>query len=172
MIPDNMYSPEDWPEDGKYTICVYLRYEIKFMNSDIVSIFFAGANGCIVPGHGLDIAAMTTTIDLENAEVIALTDIVTNMEELCAMLLEDQFENISIWDGAPSTTRISWQYTDAEELLEALRGTHEYKVIEWYTGGSNLVIVTTEYCYEEYSIDIDFCPGLVDEDFREKLRKE
>ena len=175
LIPDNMYSQEDWPEDERYTICVYLRYEIKFMNSDILSIFFTGADGCIIPGNGLDVTAMSTTIDLENVEVVALTDIITDMEKLSTLLLEDQFENISIWDGMPSDKRISSEYPGSqnrEALLEALYGTHEYKVIEWYTDGDNLVIVTTNYYYEEYSADIDFYPGLVDENCRKKLQKK
>lgn len=170
-----MYSSEEWPEDGRYTICVYLNYEIKFLNSGIISIFFTGADGCIIPGSGLDVVAMSTTIDLENVEVVALADIITDMERLCTLLLEDQFENISIWEDAPSTATISQEYggLDAQkELLEALLGTHEYRDIEWYTDGYNLVIVTADYYYEEYSADIDFYPELVDEVFREKLQKE
>lgn len=158
-----------------YIMGLYLLYEIKYMNEDIVSIFYKGLRGRIDSGYRPKQMAMATTIDLENAEVIKLTDIIIDLEELSTMLLDDQFENISIWDGVPSTTTISSEYGGVEaqkELLEALSGSHEYRVIEWYIGGSNLVIMTVDNYYEEYSKDLDSCLGLVDENFREKLQKK
>lgn len=172
LVDDFSLQENKYPD---YIMGLYLLYEIKYMNDDIVSIFYEGLRGRIDSGYYPEIMAMATTIDLQTAEVVALTDIVADMEELCTLLLEDQFENISIWDGMPSDKRISNEYPDSQgrkALLEALYGTHEYKVIEWYTDGDNLVIVTTDYDYEEYSAGIDFYPDLVDENFREKLRAE
>lgn len=131
-------------------------------------------DGCIIPGNGLDVAAMSLTIDLENIEVVELQDVITDMERLCSLLLEDQFENISIWEDTLSTAAISQEYSGLnvkKELMDALLGTHKYRDIEWYTDGNKLVVVTADYYYEEYAADIDLYPGLVDKNFHEKLQK-
>lgn len=177
MIPQDLV--DDFSSDSSlvneypdYIMGLYLLYEIKYMNDDIVSIFYEGLRGRIDSGYRPKLMAMATTIDLETVEVVTLTDIITDMEQLCKLLAKDQFENISVWDDELSTTKVSEEYGSWEELLEALLGTHEYRNIEWYTDGDNLVIVTLDYYYEEYSADIDFYPELVDKDFRKKLRKE
>lgn len=169
---NNFTLADEYPD---YIMGLYMLYEIKYMNDDIVSIFYEGLRGRVDSGYYPGIMAMATTIDLENVEVVELTDIITNMEKLCTLLLDDQFENISVWDGKLSTVKISREYGSLDrqkELLEALLGTHEYRDIEWYTDGDNLVIVTLDCDYEEYSGNIDSYPGLVDEDFLEKLRKQ
>lgn len=172
LAEDLLSDPEFMEEYPDFIVGVYQLYEIKYLNENMISIFYESLRGRVDSGYYPHYAVMATTIDLEEVKIVELTDIITDMEEVCTLLWEDQFENISIWDGMVSTRKISEDFWEKEELLEALLGTHEYKVIEWYTGGSNLVIVATEWYFQEYSMEISLYPELVDENFREKLLEE
>ncbi len=153
-------------------VCTYLDYEIKFMNHNVVSIFYKGMNGCMVSGHGLDAAAMATTINLETMEVITLSDIITDFDELHSLLLQDHFDNITVWEGKTGANTIIREYGGLLEewLLEALKSiSEENSCIEWYTDGENIVIVSVLSDYNEYSASIDSLQELIKEEFQVKL---
>lgn len=173
LIPDDMSSPKDGWEDIDYVECVYLHYEIKFLNRDFVSILYQGMDGWMVPGHGLDKTAVATNIDLKAIKTVSLEDIITDMNALCTLLLEDKFENISRWENLPSDYTISREYTGQgafDELLDALYG-RQYRRMEWYIEDSDLIFVSVRNTsYEEYSADINTLQGLINEKFLEMLR--
>lgn len=85
--------PYDWANDFSladeypdYIMGLYMLYEIKYMNDDIVSIFYEGLIGRIDSGYYPKMMAMATTIDLESGEVIALT------------FLEKVAERVDFWN--------------------------------------------------------------------------
>ena len=131
LIPKENDIPVEWVEDG-YIICVFLDYEVKFLNNNVISILYTGMDGCIV--KGLDGAIMTSIIDLQTEKVIKLSDIITDMNQLHSLLLGDQFQNITLWEGIAGSDLISEVYKEEREgwLMDALNGTsQEHSFIEW-----------------------------------------
>lgn len=176
LIPKENDIPDEWVEDG-YIICVFLDYEIKFLNNNVISILYTGMDGCIV--KGLDGAIMTTIIDLQAEKVIKLSDIITDMKQLHSLLLEDQFQNITFWEGIASSDSISEVYKEEREgwLMDALNGTsQEHSFIEWYTDGRNLIIVSTspygKEDYNEYAASLESIQEVVSQEFVKRLYDE
>ena len=54
-------------------------------------------------------AILTTTVDIEEGKILRLEDIVTDFDTLCEMLIEDEFEGITKWDGVAGNT-VSQKY--------------------------------------------------------------
>ena len=80
---------------------------------------------------------MATTIDCEEMKVLALEDVVDDMEGLSQMLLQDRFEDITAWGGETGLLKMSGIYGYGDEdwdnsymLLEELNG--DDRDIEWY----------------------------------------
>lgn len=168
LIPDEI---NEEPREDRL-VCAYLDYEIKFMNYNLVSIFYKGMNGCMIPGAGPDATAMATTINLETAEVVALSDFITDFEELHSLLLADRFTHITLWDGSAGGSSISWEYGGLleEYLLAGLKDSdEEYDCIEWYTDGINLVVVSVQNYYNEYAASIEELRYLITDEFYEQL---
>lgn len=157
-----------------YIFCVYLNYEVKFLNENIISIFYKGMYGYISKGHGLDAMAIATTIDLEKEKVITLSDIITDFDTLSERLLNDQFESITTWEGITGTGQMSWEWEFKEnELIENLKAT-EFDIrchyIEWYIGETSFVIVSLKLGdYNEYSTNIEYMKDLLSEEFYRKV---
>lgn len=147
--------------------CVSLDYEIKFLNKRIISILYDGMDGYITPGHGLNGKALATTIDMEEERVIALKDVVTDYTELGDMLLADEFEHITKWEGKAGGYTVSWEYRGCEDNIEDdLRERYN----QWYTDGDNFVIITEKRAdYNEYSINIESVRRILDAEFLKKL---
>ena len=154
-------------DDSLY--CISLDYEIKFLNERIISILYEGMYGYIMPGHGLNAKAITTTIDIEEEKVITLKDVVTDFSELSDMLMADEFEHVTMWEGSTGGCQISWIFKSGEVLEENLRETYQ----QWYTDGNNFVVITenTRADYNEYSISNESVKHILDEDFLGKLEK-
>lgn len=173
LIPKRRGFSEECIEDG-YVMCVFLDYEIQFLNSNIISILYKGMNGCIV--KGLDGAVMATTIDLNTEEIIKLSDIITDMEKLCCWLLSDRFQGITLWEGVASNSLLSEEYKNERKvwLMDALNGiSEEHAYIEWYTDGMNLVIVSTSPYgmedYNEYAASLESVQNVISQVFLKKL---
>lgn len=171
IIPNEI---EEEPWENRI-VCAFLDYEIKFMNNNMVSILYEGMNGCMLPGSGLDAVAMATTINFETMEEVTLSDFIADLQELNVLLLSDHFKNISLWEGTPGIDKISKEYSGEleERLLESLKSNcGEYRYIEWYVDGANLVIVSTLgglNDYNEYSASIESIRYLLSEEFYLKL---
>lgn len=173
LIPEQREFSEECIKDG-YVMCVFLDYEIEFLNSNIISILYKGMNGCMV--KGLDGAVMATTIDIKMEEVIKLSDIVIDMEKLHYWLLSDQFQGITLWEGVASNSLLSEEYKDERKvwLLDALNGvSKEHAYIEWYTDGMNLIIVSTSPYgmedYNEYAARLEYVQDVISQVFLKKL---
>lgn len=169
-LMDSLLQTE-WLEESQ--LCVWLDCEITYLNDDLLSIFYTGQYGFIVPAQGPDAVAMATTIDLEKEEILNLKDIITDLSGMEQMLLNDEFENISVWDGEISTLRISQEYGgEAKELLtEGLQsdGTEAKRNIEWYIKDNNLVIVSLRSYYNEYAASLSQVQNLMTEEFLMKV---
>lgn len=126
-------------------------------------------DGYIMPGHGLNAKVKTTTIDIEEEKVINLKDVVTDFTELSDMLMADEFEHITMWEGSTGGYKISWIFKSREVLEENLRETYQ----QWYTDGNNFVVITenTRADYNEYSISKKSVKHILDEEFLGKLEK-
>ena len=74
--------------------------------------------GYIMLGHGLNGEAMATTIDMERERVITVKDVVTDFAELRYMLLADEFEHITKWEGKAGGYQVSRDYKGFENELE------------------------------------------------------
>lgn len=157
-------------------MCVYLDYEIKFLNDNIISILYKGMDGCMV--KGLDGAAMTTTIDLQTEKIIEIHDIVTDVGKMFSLLMRDQFQSITLWEGVAGSDLISEEFEDERGtwLMDSLQGdSKEHSCIGWYTDGKNLVIVSTSPLggedYNEYAASLNALQGVISEEFLDKLSK-
>ena len=158
---------------SEHLFCAYLNYEVKFLNENIISIFYKGMYGYITPGHGLYATALATTIDLEKQKVLTLSDIVTDFDTLSERLLNDQFESITTWEGITGTGRFSrdWIF-DKKDLIEQMKATEfdsANSAIEWYTDGDLFVIVYVGVIYNEYAANIKSVKNLLNEEFYRKV---
>ena len=108
-------------------------YEIEYADEKFISISYDGWAEYQPPGRGLHFSMMTTTINCEEMKVLELKDVVSDLNGLCQMLMEDRFEHITEWDGETDFYKVSTTYSreGAErDLLEALNGND--REIEWY----------------------------------------
>lgn len=152
-------------DDSLY--CLDLDYEVKFLNDRMISILYKGGHGYITAGHGYPAKAAATTIDMEEEKVIALKDI-ADVSKLGDMLLADEFQNITMWEGGIPDCKASEEIYIYDDGLDAdLQERHS-----WYTDGEHFIIVlvdTNFSDYLEYSIDIESVSPILDETFLKKL---
>lgn len=152
-------------DDSLY--CLDLDYEVKFLNDRMISILYKGGHGYITAGHGYPAKAAATTIDMEEEKVIALKDI-ADVSKLGDMLLADEFQNITMWEGVIPDCKASEEIYIYDDGLDAdLQERHS-----WYTDGEHFIIVlvdTNFSDYLEYSIDIESVSPILDETFLKKL---
>ena len=169
-------------------------YEIEYADEKFISISYDGWAEYQPPGRGLHFSMMATTIDCEEMKVLELKDVVSDLNGLCQMLLDDRFEGITLWDGVGDLEKVSTTYRWAGAecgLLEDLNG--DDRDIEWYIkeremsfserwsafwgddvdkalAGKDFVIVTLrDYYYHEYAIDMRQIRELLKEDFVESM---
>ena len=110
-------------------------YEIEYADEKFISIRYNGYAQYFSPGKGFESSMMATTIDCEEMKVLELKDVVSDLNGLCQMLMEDRFKHITAWDGEPDLDfyKVSTTYSreGAErDLLETLNGND--REIEWY----------------------------------------
>ncbi|MBQ6888399.1 MAG: DUF4163 domain-containing protein [Lachnospiraceae bacterium] len=138
-------------------LAMHLDYEIKFLNENIISIFYEGWSGAVHNGNTLPPFCVATTIDMQQERIVALKEIIIDFDALGRLLLADKFENISTWEGGKSFQKMSNSGVGSDELIELLMK-EDYEVaddyIQWYTDGNNLVVVYCKRYYEEYSTDV------------------
>ena len=131
-----------------------LDYKIKFVNGEIISILYKGFSGVNIgyPGAGLRTypEILTTTVDIEEGKILRLEDIVTDFDTLCEMLIEDEFEGITKWDGVAGNT-VSQQYGYPKESVDWIKErmiegwvSRDATNFDWYTDGSRFVIVISK----------------------------
>ena len=170
-------------------------YEIEYADEKFISISYDGWAEYQPPGRGLHFSMMATTIDCEEMKVLELKDVVSDLNGLCQMLMEDRFKHITAWDGEPDLDfyKVSTTYSreGAErDLLETLNGND--REIEWYIkerkmsfserwsafwgdevdkalAGKDFVIVILKDNYNEYAIDMRQIRELLKEDFVESM---
>ena len=157
-----------------------LDYKIKFVNGEIISILYKGFSGVNIgyPGAGLRTypEILTTTVDIEEGKILRLEDIVTDFDTLCEMLIEDEFEGITKWDGVAGNT-VSQQYGYPKESVDWIKErmiegwvSRDATNFDWYTDGSRFVIVISKWnTYDEFAIDLSEVEDILDSEFLEKL---
>lgn len=153
-------------DDSLY--CIDFDYEIEFVNERIISILYKGWNGYVTKGHSsLRREAIATTIDIEEEKVITLQDVVTDLRELSDMLLADELEQITMWEGVKGEYPFSGEFRGTvDELEEDLRE----KPQEWYTDGENFIFIFMDgRYYNEYSISNESVGHILDAEFLRKL---
>lgn len=173
------------------------RCDVEYADEKFISISYSGWVVRQRKGpYGLPTTMMATTIDCEEMKVLELKDVVSDLNGLCQMLMEDRFKHITAWDGEPDLDfyKVSTTYSreGAErDLLETLNGND--REIEWYIkerkmsfserwsafwgdevdkalAGKDFVIVTLrDYYYHEYAIDMRQIRELLKEDFVESM---
>ena len=153
-----------------------LDYEIKFLNGKMISVCYKGRSGATIAVERGWPNILTTTVDIEAGKVLRLKDVVTDFDTLCEMLIEDEFEGITKWDGVAGNT-VSQKYGYPKQSL----GWIKERMIEgwippdatnfdWYTDGSRFVIVISKWnTYDEFAIDLSEVEDILDSEFLEKL---
>ncbi len=181
-------------ENGYIFVIGTFLYEIEYADEKFISISYDGYAQYASPGKGFDSSMMATTIDCEEMKVLELKDVVSDLNGLCQMLLDDRFEGITLWDGVGDLEKVSttYRWVGAEcGLLEDLDG--DDRDIEWYIkeremsfserwsafwgdevdkalAGKDFVIVTLrDDYYHEYAIDMRQIRELLKEDFVESM---
>lgn len=170
---DVMKVLEDGESDDEYRTSVGFDYEIKYIDDRIISILYKGWYGAIMPGTGSPAVAMATTVDVEEEKILTLEDVVRDYDKLHELLLTDQFENTTMWDGESGQHTVSQEYEyKAGTLMEDLRGDDED--IEWYVDDGHFVIVTLWGMedYDEYAIRLRNAEGFLRKDFLEMIDQE
>ena len=192
-----MEPPDSYPDDGwEYGFYVGThRCDVEYADEKFISISYSGWVVRQRKGpYGLPATMMATTIDCEEMKVLELKDVVSDLNGLCQMLLDDRFEGITLWDGVGDLEKVSTTYRWAGAecgLLEDLNG--DDRDIEWYIkeremsfserwsafwgddvdkalAGKDFVIVTLrDYYYHEYAIDMRQIRELLKEDFVESM---
>ncbi|MCM1387729.1 MAG: DUF4163 domain-containing protein [Bacillus sp. (in: Bacteria)] len=155
-------------EDSFYRI--YLNYKIMFFNDRVISILYKGGKGYITTGHAsIDKEAIATTIDMEEERIITLQDVVTDLRELSEMLLADELEGITMWEGVKGGYPFSGEFSGTvDELEENL----QEKQQEWYTDGENFIFISMDKYsayYNEYAISNESAEHILDAEFLKKL---
>ena len=107
---------------------------------------------------------MATTIDCEEMKVLELKDVVSDLDGLCQMLMEDRFEHITAWEGRTGDYKMSDIYSYGDEdwsylLLEELNGND--REIEWYIKKRKMSLL--DWWSILWGNDVD--EALVDKDF-------
>ena len=133
-----MEPPDSYPDDGwEYRFHVGThRCDVEYADEKFISISYSGWVVRQRKGpYGLPTTMMATTIDCEEMKVLELKDVVSDLNGLCQMLMEDRFKHITAWDGEPDLDfyKVSTTYSreGAErDLLETLNGND--REIEWY----------------------------------------
>ncbi len=114
---------------------------------------------------------MATTIDIEEEKILALKDAVADYDVLHDMLMADEFENTTKWDGQTGQYTISqeYDYEEVSPLMKDLEGDDED--IEWYIDDGHFVIVTLERLadYNEYANSLGDAEAFLKKDFWEKI---
>ena len=191
-----MEPPDSYPDDGwEYGFYVGThRCDVEYADEKFISISYNGYAKYFSPGKGFESSMMATTIDCEEMKVLELKDVVSDLNGLCQMLLDDRFEGITLWDGVGDLEKVSTTYRWAGAecgLLEDLNG--DDRDIEWYIkeremsfserwsafwgddvdkalAGKDFVIVTLrDDYYHEYAIDMRQICELLKEDFVESM---
>ena len=129
---------DSYPDDGwEYRFHVGThRCDVEYADEKFISISYSGWVVRQRKGpYGLPTTMMATTIDCEEMKVLELKDVVSDLNGLCQMLMEDRFKHITAWDGEPDLDfyKVSTTYSreGAErDLLETLNGND--REIEWY----------------------------------------
>ncbi len=122
-------------ENGYIFVIGTFLYEIEYADEKFISISYNGYAQYHSPGKGFDSSMMATTIDCEEMKVLELKDVVSDLDGLCQMLMEDRFEHITAWEGRTGDYKMSdiYSYGDEDQsylLLEELNGND--REIEWY----------------------------------------
>ena len=191
-----MEPPDSYPDDGwEYGFYVGThRCDVEYADEKFISISYSGWVVRQRKGpYGLPTTMMATTIDCEEMKVLELKDVVSDLNGLCQMLLDDRFEGITLWDGVGDLEKVSTTYRWAGAecgLLEDLNG--DDRDIEWYIkeremsfserwsafwgddvdkalAGKDFVIVILKDNYNEYAIDMRQIRELLKEDFVESM---
>ena len=160
----------------EYKTACGIDYEIKLFNGEIISVCYEGLWGGITKGKGLNPAILTTTVDIGSGKILVLEDIVTDFDTLCEMLIEDEFEGITLWEGvAGNTVSQNYGYTkqDVELMTKRMKEgwvSRDVTNFGWYTDGSRFVIVISEWnTNDEFAIDLSEVEDILDREFLEKL---
>ena len=99
-----MEPPDSYPDDGwEYRFHVGThRCDVEYADEKFISISYSGWVVRQRKGpYGLPTTMMATTIDCEEMKVLELKDVVSDLNGLCQMLMEDRFKHITAWDGEP-----------------------------------------------------------------------
>ena len=139
-------------------------YEIEYADEKFISISYDGYAQYHSPGKGFNSSMMATTIDCEEMKVLELKDVVSDLDGLCQMLMEDRFEHITAWEGRTGDYKMSDIYSYGDEdrsylLLEELNGND--REIEWYIKKRKMSLLDWWSIF--WGNDVD--EALVDKDF-------
>ena len=139
-------------------------YEIEYADEKFISISYDGYAQYFSPEKGFDSSMMATTIDCEEMKVLELKDVVSDLDGLCQMLMEDRFEHITAWEGRTGDYKMSDIYSYGDEdwsylLLEELNGND--REIEWYIKKRKMSLL--DWWSILWGNDVD--EALVDKDF-------
>ena len=162
-----MEPPDSYPDDGwEYRFHVGThRCDVEYADEKFISISYSGWVVRQRKGpYGLPTTMMATTIDCEEMKVLELKDVVSDLDGLCQMLMEDRFEHITAWEGRTGDYKMSDIYSYGDEdwsylLLEELNGND--REIESYIKKRKMSLL--DWWSILWGNDVD--EALVDKDF-------
>ena len=160
----------------EYKTACGIDYETKLFNGEIISVCYKGLWGGIAKGQGLEPAILTTTVDIGAGKILRLKDVVTDFDTLCEMLVDDEFEGITKWEGVAGNM-VSQKYGYPKQSVDWIKERMiegwippDATNFDWYTDGSHFVIVISKWnTYDEFAIDLSEVEDILDREFLEKL---
>ena len=145
-------------EDSEFVL--QLDYELGYVDEKFISIYYTGKCGYITAGQGPSYFAFSTNIDATNEKVITLDEFIIDLDALSSLLLNDEFEYSSTWDGETGKDLISRQYKGREQLLLERLNQKSFDLanhyMQWYIMEDRFVFVSFPgNAYSEYVISIE-----------------
>lgn len=157
------HKPLIWPD--YWFIADTNVSEVKFVNDKVISICYKGDLGYISPGHGCDSFARATTIDIEQERILTLDDVISDFDTLNTLLLNNEFENITEWEGVKGTYPFNDSY-----IIRPAGWQISKQNRSWYTDGEEFVILETSVIYNEYSKNIQSMNNIFKKSFIDKIK--
>lgn len=112
-----------------------------------------------------------TTIDIKDEKVLSINDVIFDFDAIFNMLINDELEPITHWNGIINPTDGS-QYINNNYFIENMyyeNGELNRNFIDWYLTDDNLVIIAKYVYYYEFALDIESNKNLFKPEFLEKM---
>lgn len=152
----------------EYNLYLNLNYEIKYFSDNFISICFMGSEGVLNNvGRGFGLSLYAINIDVKQAEIVDVEDIIVQYNSIYELLAQDKFESITTIEGIKGGYYFSSQFNSPDQE-DGLEGSN----LKYYITEEKLVLVISGgRQYYEYAININNITEYLNKDILSKIKK-